>query len=89
MAQKGNGRLVVITGATKGLGEAMVAKFVSLGHTVVGCGSTRSAVEELSRRFSAPHRFDVVDVTNDCQVAVPFLLQVSSRDNGKPQSIDL
>ena len=69
MATQPTGRLVLITGVTKGLGEAMAAKFASLGHTVVGCGRSASAIEELRRRHAAPHRFDAVDVSNDYQVA--------------------
>jgi NAD(P)-dependent dehydrogenase (short-subunit alcohol dehydrogenase family) len=62
-------RVVLITGATKGLGEAMVAKFTSLGHRVVGCGRSATAIESLRRRHAAPHRFDVVDVSSDGEVA--------------------
>ncbi|HLQ45638.1 MAG TPA: SDR family NAD(P)-dependent oxidoreductase, partial [Planctomycetaceae bacterium] len=68
-SKQSTGRLVLITGVTKGLGEAMAAKFVSLGHTVIGCGRSASAIEELRRRLAAPHRFDAVDVSNDGQVA--------------------
>jgi NAD(P)-dependent dehydrogenase (short-subunit alcohol dehydrogenase family) len=69
MARQSTVRLVLITGATKGLGEAMAAKFASLGHTVVGCGRQKAAVDELRRRHAAPHRFDDVDVSNDGDVA--------------------
>lgn len=69
MAKSSGSRLVLITGATKGLGEAMVAKFISLGHRVVGCGRRPTAVDSLRRRYSAPHRFDVVDVRQDAEVA--------------------
>lgn len=69
MAKSADARLVVITGATKGLGEAMAAKFAELGHTVIGCGRNPAAVKRLSHRHSTPHRFDCVDVANECQVA--------------------
>ena len=69
MAKQLTVRLVLITGATKGLGEAMAAKFASLGHTVVGCGRRKAAVNELRRRHAPPHRFDCVDVSNDSEVA--------------------
>jgi NAD(P)-dependent dehydrogenase (short-subunit alcohol dehydrogenase family) len=32
------GRVVVITGATRGLGRVMTAGLVAAGHTVIGCG---------------------------------------------------
>ncbi len=69
MAKQSAGRLVLITGVTKGLGEAMAAKFASLGHIVVGCGRSANAISELRQRHATPHRFDVVDVSNAGQVA--------------------
>lgn len=69
MAKSSSGRLVVITGVTKGLGEAMATKFSTLGHTVVGCGRSKPAIEALRQQFSAPHCFDAIDVANDCQVS--------------------
>lgn len=65
MSQRG---LVVITGATRGLGRAMVAEFVGRGWTVAGCGRSAAAVEELGRRFGSPHRFACVDVRDDAAV---------------------
>jgi NAD(P)-dependent dehydrogenase (short-subunit alcohol dehydrogenase family) len=62
-------RRIVITGASRGLGRALVAGFASLGHTVIGCTRRAEAAEELRKNFSAPHRFDVVDVAEAGQVA--------------------
>jgi len=59
------GRFIVITGATRGLGRAMVSEFARLGHTVAGCGRSADAVEELRRDFGAPHDFECLDVTDD------------------------
>ena len=61
--------MVLITGATRGCGRAMVEQFVEAGHTVVGCGRSKSHVAALTKQFGAPHRFDVVDVADDGQVA--------------------
>lgn len=69
MAQAINRRIVLITGVTKGLGEALADKFSSLGHTVIGCGRSKEAVNLLRQRHPSPHRFDTVDVASDCQVA--------------------
>ncbi len=60
---------VLITGATRGCGRAMVERFAEAGHTVVGCGRSESHVAELRTQFGTPHRFDVVDVAEDQQVA--------------------
>ncbi len=62
-------RFVVITGVTRGLGRAMVEEFIKGGHTVAGCGRSAAAVDELAKRFGAPHDFRVVDVTSDASVA--------------------
>ena len=61
-------RVIVLTGATRGLGLAMVEKFVELGHTVFGCGRSRDLVENLRLRFRPPHDFAAVDVSLESQV---------------------
>jgi len=62
------GKIVVITGVTRGLGRAMVAEFARLGHTVLGCGRSEKGIEALRRQFAPPHDFAVVDVASDEQV---------------------
>jgi NAD(P)-dependent dehydrogenase (short-subunit alcohol dehydrogenase family) len=44
-------RLVVITGVTRGLGRAMLDRFVEAGWTVAGCSRSAAGVDELRRRF--------------------------------------
>jgi len=61
-------RIVVITGATRGLGRAMTEEFAARGHTVIGCGRSRTAIADLQKHLAKPHRFDVVDVASDSQV---------------------
>lgn len=63
-------RIIVITGVTRGLGRAMAIQFASLGHTVIGCGRSQAAIDVLKTELGAPHRFDVVDVTHDADVAI-------------------
>jgi len=63
-----NGRLIFLTGATRGLGRALTGRFIEAGHTVVGCGRSADAVETLNATFGAPHRFDVLDVSSDTDV---------------------
>lgn len=62
-------RIVLITGATRGCGRAMVDRFIEAGHTVIGCGRSESHVQELRKTYGAPHRWDAVDVADDQQVA--------------------
>lgn len=62
------GRIVVITGATRGLGRAMAEEFVRSGHTVLGCGRSERGVERLREKFDKPHDFYTVDVASDEEV---------------------
>jgi NAD(P)-dependent dehydrogenase (short-subunit alcohol dehydrogenase family) len=61
-------KLVVITGATRGLGRAMAERFIALGHTVLGCGRNGGLIDELRQKYPKRHDFDVVDVVSDEQV---------------------
>ncbi|WP_438483516.1 SDR family oxidoreductase [Oleiharenicola lentus] len=63
------GKVIVITGVTKGLGRALAEWYISHGHTVVGCG--RSA-EVLNLRLThpSPNDFTAVDVTEETRVAI-------------------
>lgn len=65
---KNTPRLIVITGVTKGLGLAMAAKFVELGHTVLGCGRSRAIIETLRLSHRPPHDFAAVDLAYESQV---------------------
>ena len=38
---------VVLTGATRGLGRALVPELIARGHTVWGCGRSAEAIAEL------------------------------------------
>jgi NAD(P)-dependent dehydrogenase (short-subunit alcohol dehydrogenase family) len=62
-------KTIVLTGVSRGLGLAMAEGFIAAGHRVCGSARSASAIEELRRRWPAPHRFDVVDVADDAQVA--------------------
>lgn len=55
-------RIVVLTGATRGIGRAIAHRLAELGHTVIGCGRSRTGVAEISSSLGEPHRFDTVDV---------------------------
>lgn len=62
-------RTVVITGVTRGLGRAMVAEFVALGHVVAGCGRDEARIAQLRLDYPGPHRFSTVDVGDDRDVS--------------------
>jgi NAD(P)-dependent dehydrogenase (short-subunit alcohol dehydrogenase family) len=61
-------RLILITGCSKGLGLSMVRSFAALGHTVIGCARSASAIAALQKEFPAPHSFSVVDVAEAAAV---------------------
>ena len=61
-------RIIVLTGATRGLGRALAEGFAGLGHTVVGCGRSAPDIERLRTDLGEPHDFAVVDVADDGQV---------------------
>src|SRR5437588_1570105 len=71
-------KIVLITGATKGLGRAMVGEFALSGHTVLGCGRTKKEIDQLRRRFGKPHDFYTVDVASDDEVKSWASLLLSS-----------
>lgn len=63
-------RIIVITGATRGLGRAMANKFIEHGHVVIGCGRSSDAVDSLTEEFGVSHCFEAVDVTHDEDVSI-------------------
>lgn len=62
-------KIVLITGATRGLGHAMTQKFIELGHTMIGCGRSLNAIKTLESHHASPHRFDCLDVIDNIAVA--------------------
>ena len=63
------GRIIAITGVTSGLGAAMTKFFVQSSHLVIGCGRTKSKIDELNLEYSLGHdQFHVVDVANNEEV---------------------
>ena len=61
-------KVIVITGVTRGLGRALAERFKTLGHTILGCGRTREAIQQLRQALGKPHDFDIVDVAIDGSV---------------------
>jgi len=61
-------KIVVLTGATRGLGRAMVAEFIKRDCTVLGCGRSGKEIDRLRKTYGAPHDFYPVDVASDTAV---------------------
>lgn len=62
-------KVIVVTGATRGLGRSLIPHFVQAGHAVAGCGRSAAHVGELQRQYGPPHLFAAVDVSSDQAVA--------------------
>ncbi len=62
------GKIILITGVTRGLGRAMVTKFISRGHTVLGCGRSEKEIKALRLAHIAPHDFYPVNIASDSAV---------------------
>lgn len=61
-------KIIVLTGATRGLGRALVREFVARGHTVWGCGRSAPAIAQLVHEYPAPHRWQAVNVADGAAV---------------------
>ena len=62
-------KIVLITGVTRGCGEALALGFARRGHTLIGCGRSAAEIDRLRQPLPAPHCFTVVDVAQDASVA--------------------
>jgi len=73
---------IVVTGASKGLGRAMVEGFIAEGHQVSACARNEKTMQELSKQYGSEHRFDVVDLasTNDIESWCTTILKVGTPD---------
>ncbi len=86
-------KTIVLTGATRGIGRALVRPLTELGHTVVACGRSTAEIDDLGSAFGPPHRFETIDVSiweeveAWAQRAVPFLLSLTSEHNGRALSV--
>lgn len=61
-------KVIVVTGATQGLGRAMTDGFIAAGHTVIGCGRSPEKIAALTEQCGAAHQFSVVDITDNSSV---------------------
>ena len=57
-------KVIVVTGATQGLGRAMTAGFIEAGHTVIGCGRSAENISTLTKQYGTAHQFSVVDIAD-------------------------
>lgn len=62
-------KTVVITGCTRGLGRAMIPRFVDAGWQIAGCGRNEVQIAELGRNWPHPQFFRACDVSSENDVA--------------------
>jgi len=58
-------KIIVLTGATRGLGRSLVPHFAAAGHTVLGCGRSEKHIAELRKQFGPSHDFTALNVASD------------------------
>jgi len=63
------GKVIVITGVSRGLGRALATGFAKLGHTVCGCARSSEGLASLQAGLGASHHWKAVDVSCDTEVA--------------------
>lgn len=56
-------KTILITGVSKGLGKALTEKFITLGHTIIGCARSYNTIKELQHKYPE-HYFSPVNVAH-------------------------
>jgi NAD(P)-dependent dehydrogenase (short-subunit alcohol dehydrogenase family) len=59
---------IVLTGATRGLGRALLARFLEMGHRVAGCGRSPGEERELRAAHGERLRLEAVDIADTAAV---------------------
>jgi len=61
---------ILITGVSRGLGQALCHEYARQGHTLAGCARSAAAVERLQDTLGQDHRFDAVNLGDDKAVQI-------------------
>lgn len=71
------GKVIIITGATKGIGKALAIGLSREGYNVVATGRKLSELQNLEERLNGEHLIEQCDITNynDCQNIVNKTLE--------------
>ena len=75
MSDGNDSRVVMITGATSGIGRAAARRFPADGSYVIACGRNRSALEEVEREIKSEGGTSLslaVNVTVESEVQQAF-----------------
>lgn len=79
----GDRKVIVVTGASRGIGRVMVEGFSALGHAVAGCARDSGKLDKLSEGLKQPHVLRALDVSDDEAVkkfAVAVIEQLGAPD---------
>ena len=72
------GKVALVTGASSGIGKAVVEKLVKLGMKVVGCAQNESDLKEIASKANIEGPGEMIpvkcDLTNESQVLGMFKL---------------
>ncbi len=61
-------KTIVVTGCSRGLGEALARFFASQGDRVIGCSRSAEKMRSLAAELGAEHDFSALDVSDDAAV---------------------
>ncbi len=56
---------ILITGVSRGIGEALCREYAGQGHTVAGCARGAAAVKSLQNELGKDHHISAVDLSDD------------------------
>jgi NAD(P)-dependent dehydrogenase (short-subunit alcohol dehydrogenase family) len=62
-------RTILMTGVTRGLGRALVDRFIERDCIILGCGRNAEQVRQLQKLYGSPHDFAAVNVAKDVEVS--------------------
>ena len=62
-------KAIVVTGVSRGLGRALLERFLEAGHRVAGCARSSDGIEALRKRLGTAPCLEVVDVADPEAVA--------------------
>jgi len=85
MTKNSDTRKILLTGVSRGLGQALCDAFVADGHSVAGCARSATAIDELNQRYGAPNHFAAVDLSDDTAVAA--WIETVTKEWGTPDLV--
>ena len=75
------GQVALVTGASRGIGQAIADTLARAGATVIGTATSEKGAEAISQRLGAPHRGVALNV-NDAEACV-VLVDAIVTEHGK------